>query len=109
MPKKKALFISGSVGLGHVTRDLVIARELRNVNPGIKISWLASPPTSTLIKDAEENLLPESDQWANDNVPLEKSAKEGFRLNLMKYLTGAMGAWRQNAKVFEQRRGSLIY
>lgn len=102
MPKKRILFISGSVGLGHATRDLVIAKELRRQNPEVEILWLACPPASTLLKDGGEKLLPESDQWANDNIPLEKSAAEGFRLNLLKYLTSAMGAWRQNAKVFEQ-------
>jgi UDP-N-acetylglucosamine:LPS N-acetylglucosamine transferase len=102
MAGEKALFISGSVGLGHVTRDLAIARELREQNPEIEIRWLACQPASTLIEDAGEKLLPESSQWANDNIPIEKCATEGFRLNLLKYLTSARGAWGQNAEIFEQ-------
>lgn len=35
MPKKKVLFISGSLGLGHAIRDLAIARELRKMSYGI--------------------------------------------------------------------------
>jgi hypothetical protein len=102
MPMKKILFISGSVGLGHVPRDLSIAKELLSQNPEVEILWLASPPASMLIKDGGRKLLPESDQWANDNIPLEKTATEGFQLNLLKYSMGAMGAWKQNAKIFEQ-------
>ena len=102
MTKKKVLYISGSVGLGHAPRDLAIAKELHTQNPEAEILWLASPPASMLIKDGGGKLLPESDQWANDNIPLEKSAAEGFQLNLLKYSMGAMGAWKQNAKIFEQ-------
>ena len=105
MPKKKILYISGSVGLGHAPRDLAIAKELRSQNPEVEIVWLASPPASMLIKDGGGKLLPESDQWANDNIPLEKSATEGFQLNLLRYLMGAMGAWKQNVKIFEEVAG----
>jgi predicted glycosyltransferase len=38
----KILFISGSVGLGHGTRDLAIAGELRKCIPGVEIDWLAN-------------------------------------------------------------------
>jgi UDP:flavonoid glycosyltransferase YjiC (YdhE family) len=39
---KKILFISGSVGLGHVSRDLAIAAELRRISPDVEVSWLAA-------------------------------------------------------------------
>ena len=38
MAAKKILYISGSLGLGHVKRDLAIARELRRRVPGAEIS-----------------------------------------------------------------------
>ena len=41
---KKLLFISGSLGLGHVGRDLEIAKMLRKSNPDVQISWLADSP-----------------------------------------------------------------
>ena len=44
MSSKKILFISGSAGLGHVTRDLAIANELHKQNPEIELSWLAADP-----------------------------------------------------------------
>ncbi len=33
---KRVLFISGSIGLGHVRRDLAIANALRGLNPSIE-------------------------------------------------------------------------
>jgi UDP:flavonoid glycosyltransferase YjiC (YdhE family) len=102
MPKKKVLFISGSIGLSHVIRDLAIAKELHRQNPEMELLWLACPPASTLIEDAGERLLTESDQWANANILVEKSAAKEFGLNLMKYLTDSRGAWGKNAEIFEQ-------
>jgi len=100
---KKVLFISGSIGLGHVTRDLAIAGELRRRNPGVAISWLASSPASDMIKGAGELLLPEAGQWADDNLPAENAALgKGFQLNLLKYLLLAREEWENNVKVFEQ-------
>jgi len=34
MTSTRVLFVSGSIGLGHATRDLAIARQLRRLNPG---------------------------------------------------------------------------
>jgi UDP-N-acetylglucosamine:LPS N-acetylglucosamine transferase len=38
---KKVLYISASIGLGHVNKDLAIANELRKQNPGAEVKWLA--------------------------------------------------------------------
>ena len=64
MAQKKILFISGSLGLGHVTRDLVIAKELRKQHPDIDISWIAADPARMVLEEAGEKLLPESAQWS---------------------------------------------
>jgi len=62
---KKVLFISGSLGLGHVTRDLAIARELRRHDPELEISWLAAPPAAQLIETEGARLLPEAARFGN--------------------------------------------
>jgi UDP:flavonoid glycosyltransferase YjiC (YdhE family) len=98
---KKILFISGSLGLGHVNRDLAIARELRKQNPDVAISWLAAHPASSVLRDEGETLLPETNHYANDNIFAENAAK-GFHLNLLKYLWNARNAWAVNVEVFEQ-------
>lgn len=103
MARKRILYISGSLGLGHITRDLAIARELRRQNPEVEISWLASSPASEVIKDAKERLLPEAGQWANENVPAENVSKgRGFQMNILKYLLLAKKEWENNVTVFRQ-------
>ena len=102
MAGKKVLYVSGSFGLGHIVRDLAIAKELRRQAPDVEVSWLAPHPASMLIKEAGEQLHPEAAMIADDNVPAEDAAKSGFKLNLISYLTKAMGAWAQNVQAFEQ-------
>ena len=102
MNKKKVLYISGSLGLGHIIRDLEIVKELRKINKDIDVSWLAANPASDLIIQSGEKLLPEAQFYANDNVPAENAAKEGFRLNLLEYLMKAIGEWKQNVEIFKK-------
>lgn len=101
MAKKKILYISGSLGLGHIVRDLAIARELRRQMPEVEISWLAAHPASLLLKEAGEEILPEADLYADDNIPAENAAR-GFHLNLMQYLSNATKEWARNVGVFKQ-------
>jgi len=100
---KKILFISGSVGLGHVNRDLAIAAELRRINPGVEVSWLASGAAKDVIINAGEKLLPEAHQWADENTPAEDAGRSGsFQLSVLKYLLLARKEWANNVEVFRQ-------
>ena len=99
MKNLKVLFVSGSLGLGHVTRDLAIARELRKKYPKMEIKWLAAHPASLMLENAGEELLPEASDYANENEFAEQSSK-GQSLNLLTYLMEAKGAWQQNVNIF---------
>jgi len=101
MKNPEVLFISGSLGLGHATRDLAIAREIRKNIPGAEIKWLAAHPASLLLQNAGEAVLPESSEYANENEFAEQSSN-GTSLNLLTYLMKAKNAWKQNVKVFEK-------
>jgi UDP-N-acetylglucosamine:LPS N-acetylglucosamine transferase len=101
MASKKILFISGSLGLGHVLRDLTIARELRSRDPEMEVFWLAAHPASAVLEEAGENLLSEAGQYANENIPAEEAAGQ-YQLNLLKYLTKAVKDWAQNLELFKQ-------
>jgi UDP-N-acetylglucosamine:LPS N-acetylglucosamine transferase len=101
MPKKKILYVSGSIGLGHVTRDLAIAKELHKQCPEVELFWLASHPATLLLKEAGEKLLPEADIYANENISAEKAAK-GFGMNVLKYGSNTRREWAHNVKIFKQ-------
>jgi UDP:flavonoid glycosyltransferase YjiC (YdhE family) len=98
---QKILYISGSLGLGHITRDLVIASELRAICPDVELSWIAADPATALIEEAGERLHPEAASYANDNEPAEQAAR-GAQLNLLKYLMKASKDWRNNVETFDR-------
>ena len=54
MNKINVLYISGSLGLGHITRDIAIANHLRKLLPEVDIEWLAANPATTLLEEAGE-------------------------------------------------------
>lgn len=82
MASKKILFISGSPGLGHITRDLAIAMELRRLYGGVEISWLAAHPATLVLEERGERVLPEAPLSSDDNIPAETAAK-GHSPNLI--------------------------
>jgi UDP-N-acetylglucosamine:LPS N-acetylglucosamine transferase len=76
------LFISGSVGLGHVTRDLAIASALRKKVPHLDLVWLAGDAARDVVKASGEQPLSNSEHFATGTPVLEAEAGE-FSLNLV--------------------------
>jgi hypothetical protein len=56
MGVKRILFISGSIGLGHVIRDCAIADRLRSLYPDICITWLAGQPAEDYLIERGEHM-----------------------------------------------------
>jgi UDP:flavonoid glycosyltransferase YjiC (YdhE family) len=96
---RKILFISGSLGLGHVIRDIEIARELRSLQPDMEIDWLASHPASAFLESNGENLLPEAAEYLDENS-IAESTSRGFGLNLFRYALKFSDQCSQNVDLF---------
>ena len=95
----KVLFDSGSLGLGHVTRDLAIVKEFRKIRPDAEIVWLASEPAASILKQKGEKLLPEAGDYGNETSDVEKDAK-GFSVNLSKHMASGSKTWKVLSKNF---------
>ena len=96
---KKILFVSGSLGLGHVGRDLEIAKELRKLRPDTEIFWMAESPASEILEKAGEKLLPETNLLYKSNAVLEESAK-GYQANLVQWVMNVRKGWAENGGVY---------
>ena len=59
---RRVLYVSSSIGLAHVSKDLAIAGELRRLDPTLHILWVAGEPASDVLRDAGEYVLPEATQ-----------------------------------------------
>jgi UDP-N-acetylglucosamine:LPS N-acetylglucosamine transferase len=101
MTKKQVLFLSWQGGMGHITRDVAIAKELHLENPDIELVWLAHPLAAKVLQQAGEKLLPES-QSSVDYNQVAMPTLTNFTLNLMKYVQVTGEANEQNIDLFKQ-------
>jgi predicted glycosyltransferase len=74
MTTRHVLFVSGSIGLGHVMRDLAIAAALRARRPDAHIVWLAGHPAQQALRAAGEELVPECERYADETAFVEAIA-----------------------------------
>ncbi|MGH8722346.1 MAG: glycosyltransferase, partial [Burkholderiales bacterium] len=74
--KRKALYLSSPIGLGHGRRDIAIARELRRLRPELRIDWLAQDPVTRLLAAHGEQLHPISARLANESRHIEEESGE---------------------------------
>ena len=105
---KKILFVSGSVGLDHVTRDLAITDEIRRQNPLVDIYWLAGEPATKVLQERGENLVKEAETYSNESQSIEK-ATQNFRLNPLKFILNLQKSWKQNSQLFKRTTDNFSY
>ena len=74
--RKRVLYVSSPIGLGHVRRDLAIAAELRARHPGLQIDWLAQHPVSLVLEERGERVHPASRWLASESSHIESEAGE---------------------------------
>jgi pimeloyl-ACP methyl ester carboxylesterase/predicted glycosyltransferase len=74
--RKRALFVSSPIGLGHVRRDLAIAAELRARHPDLQIDWLAQHPVTLVLEERGERVHPASRWLASESSHIESEAGE---------------------------------
>jgi pimeloyl-ACP methyl ester carboxylesterase len=72
--RKRALYISSPIGLGHARRDVAIADELRKQHPDLEIDWLAQHPVTTVLEERGERIHPASALLANESGHIESES-----------------------------------
>ena len=74
--RKRVLYISSPIGLGHARRDVAIARELRQLVDGVEIDWLAQDPVTRVLEREGERVHPASRWLANESGHFESESAE---------------------------------
>ena len=74
--RRRALYVSSPIGLGHVRRDIAIADELRALQPDLEIDWLAQHPITEPLAERAERVHPASRFLANESAHIESEAGE---------------------------------
>lgn len=74
--RKRALYISSPIGLGHAQRDAAIADELRKLHPDLEIDWLAQHPVTKVLEAHGERIHPASAYLASESGHIESESAE---------------------------------
>ena len=74
--RKRALYISSPIGLGHAQRDVAIARELRKLDDSLEVDWLAQDPVTRVLEQEGERVHPASRHLANESSHIESESAE---------------------------------
>ena len=72
--RRRALYVSSPIGLGHARRDVAIADALRALNPELEIDWLAQHPVTAVLEAHGERIHPASSQLANESAHMRSEA-----------------------------------
>jgi predicted glycosyltransferase len=74
--RKRALYVSSPIGLGHAQRDVAIADELRKLHPDLEVDWLAQHPVTAVLEARGERIHPASAHLANESRHVESESAE---------------------------------
>jgi pimeloyl-ACP methyl ester carboxylesterase/predicted glycosyltransferase len=74
--RKRVLYVSSPIGLGHAQRDVAIARALRQRMDGVQIDWLAQHPVTRVLEAERESIHPASRHLANESKHIEAESAE---------------------------------
>jgi pimeloyl-ACP methyl ester carboxylesterase/predicted glycosyltransferase len=74
--RRRALYVSSPIGLGHAQRDVAVAKELRKLVPDLEIDWLAQHPVTKVLEGEGERIHPASAYLANESGHIESESAE---------------------------------
>jgi pimeloyl-ACP methyl ester carboxylesterase/predicted glycosyltransferase len=74
--RRRALYISSPIGLGHSLRDVAIADELRRLHPDLEVDWLAQHPVTAVLQARGERIHPASRHLASESGHFESESGE---------------------------------
>jgi pimeloyl-ACP methyl ester carboxylesterase/UDP:flavonoid glycosyltransferase YjiC (YdhE family) len=69
--ERRVLWLSSPVGLGHIQRDIAIARALRDLRPGTTVDFLTANPADRVVAHHGERLHPASALLLNESAHVE--------------------------------------
>jgi predicted glycosyltransferase len=74
--RRRALYISSPIGLGHAMRDAAIAAELRKLHPDVEIDWLAQHPVTAVLETRGERIHPLSAELASESAHIASESTD---------------------------------
>jgi predicted glycosyltransferase len=73
---RRVLWLSSPIGLGHIQRDVAIARRLRELHPDLTVDFLAADPARRVVEHLGERLHPATSLLHNESAHFESWAAD---------------------------------
>jgi pimeloyl-ACP methyl ester carboxylesterase len=74
--QRRVLWLSSPIGLGHIQRDIAIARALREIHPDVTVDFLAANPADRVVEATGERLHPATRLLVNESAHVEGWARD---------------------------------
>jgi pimeloyl-ACP methyl ester carboxylesterase/UDP:flavonoid glycosyltransferase YjiC (YdhE family) len=74
--QRRILWLSSPIGLGHIQRDIAIARKLRELHPDATVDFLAANPADRVVEAMGERLHPATRLLLNESAHVEGWARD---------------------------------
>jgi pimeloyl-ACP methyl ester carboxylesterase/predicted glycosyltransferase len=74
--QRRILWLSSPIGLGHIQRDIAIARALRQAHPDVTVDFLAANPADRVVEALGERLHPATRLLLNESAHFEGWARD---------------------------------
>jgi pimeloyl-ACP methyl ester carboxylesterase len=78
---RKVLWLSSPIGLGHIQRDIAIAKKLRELYPDTTIDFLAADPARRVVEVSGERVHPATSSLLNESAHIEGWATADHQLH----------------------------
>ena len=78
---RKILWLSSPIGLGHIQRDVAIARALRDIYPDTTVDFLAADPARRVVEVSGERVHPSTSLLLNESAHFEGWATADHQLH----------------------------
>jgi pimeloyl-ACP methyl ester carboxylesterase len=79
--RRRILWLSSPIGLGHIQRDIAIARRLRELYPDATVDFLAADPARRVVEVTGERLHPATGLLLNESAHFEGWATADHELH----------------------------
>ena len=74
--RRKVLYLSSPVGLGHARRDVAIADELVRRHTDVRVDWLAQDPVTRVLEASGHRVHPASGSLASESAHYEAECSD---------------------------------
>jgi pimeloyl-ACP methyl ester carboxylesterase/predicted glycosyltransferase len=73
---RRILWLSSPVGLGHIQRDIAVARKLQELHGDVTVDFLAANPADRVVEALGERLHPATRLYLNESAHFEGWARD---------------------------------